>query len=162
MRVIVAGSGLLTLMGAYGWSRLREHGPEFVAFLLVAAAGMDLLAASNSFVSLFITLETFSIALYALCAFETRSSASLEAGLKYLVLGSIGSAILLYGAAFLYGATGSFRFPASRKGRRRDAPGQPARAGRHGARAGRPRLQDRGRPVPHVDARRLRGSRRRP
>ena len=73
VRVIVAGSGLLTLMGAYGWSRLREHGPEFVAFLLVAAAGMDLLAASNSFVSLFITLETFSISLYALCAFETRS-----------------------------------------------------------------------------------------
>ena len=73
VRVIVAGSGLLTLMGAYGWSRLREHGPEFVAFLLVAAAGMDLLAASNSFVSLFITLETFSVALYALCAFETAA-----------------------------------------------------------------------------------------
>ena len=110
------GSGLLALMGAYGWSRLREHGPEFVAFLLVAAAGMDLLAASNSFISLFVTLETFSIALYALCAFETRSSASLEAGLKYLVLGSIGSAILLYGAAFLYGATGSFGFPEIAKG----------------------------------------------
>jgi NADH-quinone oxidoreductase subunit N len=116
VRVIVAGSGLLTLMGAYGWSRLREHGPEFVAFLLVAAAGMDLLAASNSFISLFVTLETFSISLYALCAFETRSSASLEAGLKYLVLGSIGSAILLYGAAFLYGATGSFGFPDIAKG----------------------------------------------
>jgi NADH-quinone oxidoreductase subunit N len=116
VRVIVAGSGLLTLMGAYGWTRLREHGPEFVAFLLVAAAGMDLLAASNSFVSLFVTLEMFSISLYALCAFETRSSASLEAGLKYLVLGSIGSAILLYGAAFLYGATGSFGFPEVAKG----------------------------------------------
>ncbi len=116
VRVIVAVSGLLTLMGAYGWSRLREHGPEFVAFLLVAAAGMDLLAASNSFISLFVTLETFSIALYALCAFETRSSASLEAGLKYLVLGSIGSAVLLYGAAFLYGATGSFGFPEIAKG----------------------------------------------
>ena len=37
VRVIVAGSGLLALMGAYGWSRLRQHGPEFVAFLLVAA-----------------------------------------------------------------------------------------------------------------------------
>ncbi len=110
VRVIVAGSGLLTLMGAYGWARLREHGPEFVAFLLVAAAGMDLMAASNSFVSLFVSLETFSIALYALCAFDTKSSASLESGLKYLILGSIGSVVLVYGAAFLYGATGSFRF----------------------------------------------------
>ena len=63
VRVIVAGSGLLTLMGAYGWSRLREHGPEFVAFLLVAAAGMDLLAASSSFISLFVTLVAFSLAL---------------------------------------------------------------------------------------------------
>ena len=116
VRVIVAGSGLMTLMGAYGWSRLRQHGPEFVAFLLVAAAGMDLLASANSFVSLFVTLETFSIALYALCAFETRSSASLEAGLKYLVLGSIGSAILVYGAAFLYGETGSFLYPEVAKG----------------------------------------------
>jgi NADH-quinone oxidoreductase subunit N len=110
VRVIVAGSGVLTLMGAYGWARLREHGPEFVAFLLVAAAGMDLMAASNSFISLFVSLETFSIALYALCAFDTKSSASLESGLKYLILGSIGSVVLVYGAAFLYGATGSFRF----------------------------------------------------
>jgi len=116
VRVIVAGSGLLALMGAYGWSRLRQHGPEFVAFLLVAAAGMDLLASANSFVSLFITLETFSISLYALCAFETRSISSLEAGLKYLVLGSIGSAILVYGAAFLYGSTGSFMYPEVAKG----------------------------------------------
>jgi NADH-quinone oxidoreductase subunit N len=116
VRVIVAGSGLLTLMGAYGWSRLRVHGPEFVAFLLVAAAGMDLLAASSSFVSLFITLETFSVALYALCAFEVRSSSSLEAGLKYLVLGSIGSAVLVYGAAFLYGETGSLLYTGVAKG----------------------------------------------
>ena len=156
VRVIVAASGLLTLMGAYGWARLREHGPEFVAFLLVAAAGMDLLAASNSFISLFITLEMFSISLYALCAFETRSSASLEAGLKYLVLGSIGSAILLYGAAFLYGETGSFGFPEIAKGVAARSE-QPAGAGRHGARARGPRLQDRDRPVPHVDARRVRG-----
>ena len=81
-----------------------------MALLLVAASGMSMLAVANTFVSLFVALELFSITLYLLCAFETRSKASLESGLKYLVLGSVGSAILLYGSAFLYGATGSLRF----------------------------------------------------
>jgi NADH-quinone oxidoreductase subunit N len=110
IRVIVAASGLLTLFASYGWPRMRERGPEFVTFLLVAAAGMDLLAGSASFVSLFVSLELFSVALYALCAIDVRSSASLESGLKYLVLGSVGSAVLVYGSAFLYGATGSLTF----------------------------------------------------
>ncbi len=112
VRLVVAASGVCTLLAAYGWPRMRERGPEFACFLLVAAAGMDLLVASQSFVSLFVSLELFSVTLYAMCAFEVRSASSLEAGLKYLVLGSIGSAILLYGSGFLYGATGSFDFGA--------------------------------------------------
>jgi NADH-quinone oxidoreductase subunit N len=110
VRLVVAASALCALLAAYGWPRLRERGPEFASFLLIAAAGMDLLVASNSFVSLFVSLELFSVTLYAMCAFEVRSASSLEAALKYLVLGSIGSAILLYGAGFLYGETGSFGF----------------------------------------------------
>lgn len=110
MRVIVAGAGLLTLLVAYGWDRMHSRAAEFVSLLLLAAVGMDLLAVANSFVSLFVALELFSITLYAMCAFDLDSRFSLESSLKYLVLGSIGSAVLLYGAAFLYGATGSFRF----------------------------------------------------
>ena len=83
---------------------------------------MDLLAASNSFVSLFITLETFSIALYALCAFETRSSASLEAGLKYLVLGSIGSAILALRRRVPVRRDGLVPVPGGREGPRLEDP----------------------------------------
>jgi NADH-quinone oxidoreductase subunit N len=110
VRLIVAVAGILSLFAAYGWSRMRERGPEFAALLLTAAAGMDFLAASNGFVTLFVSLELFSITLYTLCAFDVRSPVSLESGLKYLVLGSIGSAVLLYGAAFLYGSTGSLQF----------------------------------------------------
>jgi NADH-quinone oxidoreductase subunit N len=95
---------------------MRERGPEFVAFLLFAAAGMDLLSAASSFVSLFVALELFSVTLYALCAFEVRSELSLEAGFKYLVLGSVGSAVLLYGAALLYGASGALDFAGVAKG----------------------------------------------
>jgi NADH-quinone oxidoreductase subunit N len=110
IRVIVAGAGLLTLLIAYGWDVMETRGAEFVALLLLAAVGMDLLAVSNSFVALFVSLELFSITLYTLCALDLTSRFSLESSLKYLVLGSVGSAVLLYGAAFLYGATGTFRF----------------------------------------------------
>ena len=56
--------------------------------------------------TLFIGFELLSIPLYVLCATHLHRSTSLEAGLKYLVVGSVGSATLLYGLALLYGATG--------------------------------------------------------
>jgi NADH-quinone oxidoreductase subunit N len=77
---------------AYGWDRMETRAAEFVALLLLAAVGMDLMAVANSFVSLFVALELFSITLYAMCAFDLESRFSLESALKYLVLGSIGSA----------------------------------------------------------------------
>lgn len=110
--VVIAGCGFLTLLVALGWNRLHEAGAEFVALLLLVAAGMDILAASNSFVTLFVALELFSLSLYVLCAFDVRSRASLESGFKYLVMGTVGSIVLVYGAAFIYGATGSFGFDA--------------------------------------------------
>jgi NADH-quinone oxidoreductase subunit N len=110
VRILVAGCGILTLLVALGWPRMREAGAEYAAILLFAATGMTLIAGSNSFVTLFVALELFSISLYVLCAFDRSSKASLESGFKYLVLGTIGSIILVYGAAFLYGATGSFQF----------------------------------------------------
>src|SRR3712207_6114741 len=73
---------------------------------------MVVLAGAESLVTLFIGLELLSIPLYVLCASELRRATSLEAGLKYLVIGSVGSATLLYGLAFLYGATGETDFSA--------------------------------------------------
>jgi len=110
VRVLIAGCGILSLLVVLGWNRVRENGAEFAALLLFAAAGMNMIAGSNSFITLFVALELFSIALYILCGFDLRSRASLEAAFKYLVLGTVGSIVLVYGAAFLYGATGSFDF----------------------------------------------------
>ena len=59
---------------------------------------------------LFVGIELLSIPLYVLCAAELRREGSLESGLKYLIIGSLGSATLLYGLALLYGATGSTDF----------------------------------------------------
>ena len=71
---------------------------------------MVVLAGATNLVSLFIGFELLSIPLYVLCATEMRREHSLESGLKYLIIGSVGSATLLYGLALLYGATGSTDF----------------------------------------------------
>jgi NADH-quinone oxidoreductase subunit N len=89
--------------------REAAHG-EYFALLLTSAAGMWVLVAAQNLVTLFLGLELLSIPLYVLCATEMRRATSLEAGLKYLIIGSVGSATLLYGLAFIYGATGSTDF----------------------------------------------------
>jgi NADH-quinone oxidoreductase subunit N len=109
-RMLIFVSGLLAVCVAFGMRDLRERGVEYHALLLSACAGMSLLAVANSFVTTFVALELFSICLYVLVAVETDDLLSLEGGLKYLIIGSIGAAFLLYGGALVYGATGQLEF----------------------------------------------------
>jgi NADH-quinone oxidoreductase subunit N len=83
---------------------------EYHALLLGSVLGMVLLAQAQNLITFFVALETLSIPLYILCATNLRREKSLESGLKYLIVGSLGSATLLYGMAFLYGGTGSTDF----------------------------------------------------
>jgi NADH-quinone oxidoreductase subunit N len=85
------------------------HG-EYYALMLFSVMGMAVLVSAQNLVSLFLGFELLSIPLYILCASEYRREGSLESGLKYLVIGSVGSATLLYGLALVYGATGSTQF----------------------------------------------------
>jgi NADH-quinone oxidoreductase subunit N len=80
---------------------------EFYHILLVVTGAMMLLAQSNHFVMLFVALETVTIGLYILVSYYRTSSASLEAGLKYLVMGALSSAFLLFGIVLLYGVAGN-------------------------------------------------------
>jgi len=84
---------------------------DYNSLLLCSTLGMTLLAASNDLLTLFIALELLSIPLYVLCGSALRRAESLESGLKYLVIGSLGSATVLYGLAFIYGASGETGFP---------------------------------------------------
>jgi NADH-quinone oxidoreductase subunit N len=84
---------------------------EYHSLLLFTTIGMLILIAANDLVTIFAGLELLSIPLYVLCATELRREHSLEAGLKYLIVGSVGSATLLYGLALIYGATGSTSLP---------------------------------------------------
>jgi NADH-quinone oxidoreductase subunit N len=104
-------SGALVVLLSWRAIAPREaaHG-EYYAMLLASVAGMVVLVEAQNLVTLFIGFELLSIPLYVLCATEMRRATSLEAGLKYLVIGSVGSATLLYGLALIYGATGQTDF----------------------------------------------------
>ena len=107
--VILCGIGLVA--AALAWRHgFRRHQAEYYALLLATAAGMVFLVQATNLMTLFLGLEWFSIALYILCAYDVGLKGSLEAGLKYLIVGGFGSAVLLFGSAFVYGATGELGF----------------------------------------------------
>jgi NADH-quinone oxidoreductase subunit N len=109
MLIFVAGLVAIVLSLRSEAARSAGHG-EYYTLLLGSITGMVVLAGAENLVTLFVGLELLSIPLYVLCASEVRRRTSLESGLKYLVIGSVGSATLLYGLALIYGATGSTRF----------------------------------------------------
>jgi len=90
--------------------RRDDHVAEFFALLLASGAGMAFFVGAANLMVLFLALEWFSIALYVMCAIDYRVEGSLEAGLKYLVVGSFGAGALLFGSALVYGATGKISF----------------------------------------------------
>jgi NADH-quinone oxidoreductase subunit N len=89
---------------------------EFQALILSSVLGMVLLAQAQNLVLLFVGIELLSVPLYVLCGAGRRRSESLESGLKYLIVGSLGSATLLYGLAFVYGGSGATDFNAIAEG----------------------------------------------
>src|SRR5919202_684743 len=109
-QMIIAGSGLLAV-GASLRERMRDdHVAEYYALLAAAGAGMCFLVQANNLMTLFLGLEWFSLCLYIVCAIDVDLVGSLEAGLKYLIVGGFGSAFLLFGSALTYGATGQLAF----------------------------------------------------
>jgi NADH-quinone oxidoreductase subunit N len=119
--IVVALIGLVVVLVSWGDGR-RDHVGEYYAVLAASAAGMVFFVSASSLMTLFLALEWFSIALYVLCALDTHRRESLEAGLKYLIIGSFGSGILLFGCALVYGATGELGFSAIREATGADNP----------------------------------------
>ncbi len=106
MLFAVAGIAAVLMSWRAVAPRISGHG-EYFALLLLSILGMAVFVSAQNLVTLFVGIELLSIPLYILCASETRREGSLESGLKYLVVGSVGSATLVYGLALVYGATGS-------------------------------------------------------
>jgi NADH-quinone oxidoreductase subunit N len=78
--------------------------------MLISIEGMFLLISSNDLLIMYLSLELQSLALYILCSINRYSNLSIEAGLKYFILGSFSSAILLYGISLIYGFLGTTNY----------------------------------------------------
>lgn len=110
--ILWSGVAALTLLSSlrYGEERRFSAG-EYVSLVLFAAAGMALLSGATSLVGLFLGLESFTLALYILIAFEKGSVEGAEAGLKYLVLGAVATGFVALGIALVYVSCGTFHLP---------------------------------------------------
>jgi NADH-quinone oxidoreductase subunit N len=102
-----AGFGVLLVSYGYVGKYLRATIGEYYSIILLSLAGMMLMASTGELISIYISLELTSIPLYILAGLSRRDARSAEAAVKYVLLGAMSSAILLYGMALLYGATGS-------------------------------------------------------
>ena len=91
---------------------LGERRNEFYLLLWLSLLGMCLIASSADFLMLFISIEILTISLYVMTAYLRSDKLSIEAGMKYLILGALSSGFFLYGISFLYGITHSTRFAA--------------------------------------------------
>jgi NADH-quinone oxidoreductase subunit N len=106
---LVTGT-LVMVLAAAGRADLGSGIAEYYALSLFSLAGMMLAASVGHFAALFVALELITVPFYVLTAFQRHRARSLEAGAKYLVLGALSSAILIYGIALVYGATGTMAF----------------------------------------------------
>lgn len=106
----VLAAVLVVLLTQSYAERIRSGISELYALTCFALAGMSFAAGANSLVLLFVAVELITITFYVLTSFERHRLRSLEAGIKYLILGAASSAIMVFGIALIYGSTGALDF----------------------------------------------------
>ena len=107
MAILLWAAGFVLLF-AYDYLKPRQVRPEeFYLLVLLATTGAMVLVVSRNFASFFLGLELLSVALYSLIAYVRTESASIEAGIKYLILAASSSSVLLFGLALIYAGSGS-------------------------------------------------------
>ncbi len=105
--VVLLGAAMTVLVSVKYLADIRTNHGEYYALVMSSVLGMMFLTSATDLILLFLALELMSIPLYVLSGFQRESLRSNESALKYFLVGSFASAILLYGMALLYGATGS-------------------------------------------------------
>ena len=109
-RFFLIATALVLLMSSEYAKTFRNGTGEYMSLSLFALSGMMFAASANHFALLFVSLELITITFYILTSFQRHQTISLEAGIKYLILGALSSAFLIYGIALVYGASGTMRF----------------------------------------------------
>jgi NADH-quinone oxidoreductase subunit N len=110
--VIYLASATAIPLGQRWFARIGVDRFEYPVLVILAALGMGMMVSAGDLISLYVSLELQSLALYVLAAFRRDDAKSSEAGLKYFVLGALSSGLLLYGASLIYGFAGSTHFDA--------------------------------------------------
>ena len=108
--LVLAGAALVLVMSFGTMARANVLKFEYAVLVLLATLGMLLMVSAGDLIALFLGIELQSLALYVIAAFQRDNIRSSEAGLKYFVLGSLSSGMLLYGCSLIYGFTGSIDF----------------------------------------------------
>jgi len=110
--IIIISALLVTFLSYDYIKQLEGVREEYYIIIFTSTLGASLLTVANHFVLFFLGIETLSISLYILIAFQRTKSNSIEAGIKYLILASVSSAFLLFGMALIYTAFGTMQFSA--------------------------------------------------
>lgn len=105
--IFLVGAGLTVLISDQYMAREECNQGELYPLILLATAGMMLMASGTDLMTIFLGLELLSVCLYVLAGFNRANIKSNEAGLKYFLLGAFSTGFLLYGMALTYGATGT-------------------------------------------------------
>jgi NADH-quinone oxidoreductase subunit N len=105
--VLILLSSFLVLLFTLDWSAKSRVAAEHTYLILFAVVGALAMATATDLVTLYVGLELLSVASYVLVAVRTHSIHSVEGGIKYMLMGALGSAVLLYGMSFIYGISGS-------------------------------------------------------
>jgi NADH-quinone oxidoreductase subunit N len=110
-KVAINVAAAFAVVLGYGWlKRTNQPKFEYSVLVMLATLGMNMMVSAGDLISLYISIELQSLALYVLAAFQRDDAKSSEAGLKYFVLGALSSGLLLYGASLIYGFAGSMHF----------------------------------------------------
>jgi NADH-quinone oxidoreductase subunit N len=120
--IVVDGMGLfftaiftsvaaMVIVASYDYLEDDENPAAFYSLLLFATTAMSIMAVSNSLATVFISLEMTSLPSYALVAYLKTNRGSVEAGLKYFLIGALSAAVFAFGISLVYGATGTLLLP---------------------------------------------------
>jgi NADH-quinone oxidoreductase subunit N len=109
-RFLLLAAIIVLLISVEFADRIEAGVGEFYVLILFALSGMLFASSANNFALLFVSLELITITFYVLTSFQRARLASLEAGVKYLIIGALSSALMVYGIALVYGTSGKLNF----------------------------------------------------
>jgi NADH-quinone oxidoreductase subunit N len=109
-RFFLLAGAIVMLLATEFADRIESGISEFYSLIIFALVGMLFAASANDFSLLFVSIELITVTFYVLNSFQRRKLVSLEAGVKYLILGALSSAFMVYGIALVFGLAGSMNF----------------------------------------------------